>query len=185
MSNPKKKLRTDEAETMSEDREAAVADGQEQTPDTGEDVRVYIDRLQRLQAEFENYKKRTARDYALIEERVADQTILGFLGLYDNLERAFAGHATDRDTESFVAGIEQIFSQFSQHLEQLGVERIPGVGEPFDPAVHEALLSVRSEQAKNTILEEFLPGYRRTERVLRTSKVSVSQGPAPLEEADE
>lgn len=182
MSNLKKRLKTDEAETLSEDREAALAGDQEQA---GDEVQVYIERLQRLQAEFENYKKRTARDYAAIEERVADQTILGFLGLYDNLERAFASHTTDKDTESFVAGIEQIFGQFSQLLEQLGVERIPGVGEPFDPAVHEALLGVKSEQERNTILEEFLPGYRRTDRVLRASKVSVSQGPASTEEADE
>lgn len=182
MSNLKKKLKTEEAEVPAEDRAAVEVTSQEQASD---EAQGYIERLQRLQAEFENYKKRTARDYAAIEERVADQAILGFLGLYDNLERAFASHASDTDTESFVAGIEQIFGQFSQLLEQLGVERIPSVAEPFDPAVHEALLSVKSEQKKNTILEEFLPGYRRAGRVLRASKVSVSQGPASTEEADE
>jgi len=185
MSNPKKKRQTDDPQTPNEEQEATVGTDPEQSVDANDEIRTYVDRLQRLQAEFENYKKRTAREYASVEERIADQTILGFLGLYDNLERAFASHTTDKDTESFVAGVEQIFGQFSQLLEQLGVERIPGVGEPFDPAIHEALLSVKSDQEKNTILEEFLPGYRRTDRVLRASKVSVSQGPAPLEEADE
>lgn len=182
MSNPKKEAKKDDTGIPIENLDSASAEDQEQASD---DVSVYIDRLQRLQAEFENYKKRTAREYAAIEERIEDRMILGFLSLYDNLERAFASHAADKDTKSFVAGVEQIFGQFSQLLEQLGVERIPGVGEPFDPAVHEALLGVNSNQEKNSILEEFLPGYRRAERVLRASKVSVSQGPALTEEADE
>ena len=181
MNNPKKTKR-DETEIPVEQVDAPVTEDQENA--NGE-LSSYIDRLQRLQAEFENYKKRTAREYSAVEERVEDRTILGFLGLYDNLERAFASHATDKDTESFVAGLEQIFGQFSQLLEQYGVERIPGVGESFDPAVHEALLSVASDQQKNSILEEFLPGYRRGDRVLRASKVSVSRGSTPTEEADE
>jgi len=181
MNEPKKRKKADtDVPIETPDMDASEERGQPEN-----EISVYIDRLQRLQAEFENYKKRTAREYAAIEERVEDRTILGFLDLYDNLQRAFANHATDKDTESFVAGVEQIFGQFSQLLEQFGVQRIPTVGEPFHPAVHEALLSVESDQERNRILEEFLPGYQRGERVLRASKVSVSQGSAPTEEADE
>ena len=143
-----------------------------------------IDRLRRLQAEFENYKKRTARETLSLEERVVDRTIGDFLGLYDNLQRAFASYTSDQNVETFVAGMEQIFGQFSQLLERLGVERLDPVGTTFDPALHEALLGVPSDEPKNTILEEFLPGYVRGGRVLRASKVSVSQGPAPTEEED-
>jgi len=142
-----------------------------------------IDRLQRLQAEFENYKKRTARDIAALEERSTDQVLLQFLVPYENLERAFRSYANDQNVEAFVAGVEQIFAQFAQILDQRGVERIPSVGVPFDPALHEALLTVPSEEKKNTIIEEFSPGYRRDGRVLRASKVSVSQGPAAQEES--
>ena len=141
-----------------------------------------IDRLQRLQAEFENYKKRTARDSGALEERVADQVLLDFLTPYENLERAFRSYASDQNVEPFVAGVERIFAQFAQILEQRGVERIPSVGVPFDPALHEALLAVPTEQDKNTIIEEFSPGYRRNGRVLRVTKVTVSQGPAVQEE---
>ncbi len=141
-----------------------------------------IDRLRRLQAEFENYKKRTARDIATLEERVVDQALLEFLTPYENLERAFRSYADDQNVEAFVAGVEQIFAQFARILEQRGVERIPSVGDPFDPALHEALLAAPSEEEKNTIIEEFSPGYRRDGRVLRASKVSVSQGPAAQEE---
>ena len=142
----------------------------------------WIDRLQRLQAEFENYKKRTARDIVTVEDRVVDQVILDFLTPYENLERAFRSYASDQNVESFVAGVEQIFAQFAQILEQRGVERMPSVGVPFDPALHEALLVAPSEEGKNTIIEEFSPGYRRNGRVLRASKVTVSQGPAAQEE---
>jgi molecular chaperone GrpE len=141
-----------------------------------------IDRLQRLQAEFENYKKRTARDVETLEERVADRVILDFLTPYENLERAFRSYASDQNVETFVSGVEQIFAQFARLLDQRNVERIPAVGAPFDPTLHEALLTAPSEEEKNTVIEEFSPGYRRNGRVLRPSKVAVSQGPVVQEE---
>ena len=141
-----------------------------------------IDRLQRLQAEFENYKKRTARDVETLEERIADRVILDFLTPYENLERAFRSYASDENVETFVSGVEQIFAQFARLLDQRDVERIPAVGAPFDPTLHEALLTAPSEEEKNTVIEEFSPGYRRNGRVLRPSKVAVSQGPVVQEE---
>lgn len=146
------------------------------------ETRSCIDRLLRLQAEFENYKKRMARDIEAWEERVTDQVLLEFLTPYENLERAFRSYAADQNAESFVAGVEQIFAQFARILDQRGVEPIESIGAPFDPALHEALLVAPSEEEKNTIIEEFSPGYRRDGRVLRASKVSVSQGPDAQEE---
>jgi molecular chaperone GrpE len=146
-----------------------------------EEIRSLVDRLQRLQAEFENYRKRILRDLAAVEERTSDGEILIFLPLYDNLERAFAVYAKDADVKAFVAGVERIFGQFAQILDQKRVERIPAVGARFDPALHEALLSIHSPEEKNLILEEFSPGYVRGDRTLQPSKVSVSQGPAQEE----
>jgi molecular chaperone GrpE len=147
-----------------------------------DELRATIDRLQRLQAEFENYKKRALRDSVLYEQRVSDRLIVDFLPLYDNLERAFQSFATNEDVDTFVAGIEQIFGQFKQVIESKGVERIDVTDQFFDPALHEAMLSVPNDIQKNRILEEFTPGYIREERVLRPSRVSVSQGPALSEE---
>ncbi len=149
-----------------------------------EEIRVLIDRLKRLQAEFDNYRKRILRDVAAIEERTSDREILAFLPLYDNLERAFSVYAKDAIVEDFVSGVERIFGQFAQILEQKGVLRIPTVGERFDPARHEALLSIHSAEERNVILEEFSPGYMRADRMLQPSKVSVSQGPAPKGEEE-
>ena len=166
--------------------DGATTERVDDTAATADDaLRGMVERLQRLQAEFENYKKRMAREAARIEERTADRVIGDIIGLYDNVERAFESYADDHNVASFVAGVEQIFGQFSQLLEKLGVTRIPAIGETFDPAIHEALLCVPSKMRENAILEEFLPGYTRDGRVLRPSKVSVSQGPGSMEEEDQ
>jgi molecular chaperone GrpE len=143
-----------------------------------EEIRSLVDRLKRLQAEFENYRKRVLRDLATAEERTSDREILAFLPLFDNMTRAFSAYAKDADVAAFVSGMESIFGQFAQILEQKGVRRIPALGERFDPALHEALLSIHSQREKNVIIEEFSPGYARGERTLQPSKVTVSQGPA-------
>jgi len=159
-----------------------TADAEAPVNENGTELASCIDRLQRLQAEFENYKKRIARDIGTLEERAIDQVLVDFLTPYENLERAFCSYESDGNVKSFVAGVEQIFAQFAQILERRRVERIPAAGVPFDPAVHEALLTVPSAEEKNTIIEEFSPGYQRNGRVLRASKVTVSQGPAGQEE---
>lgn len=136
-----------------------------------------IDRLKRLQAEFENYKKRMARDAIALEEQTTNQVILDFLPLFDNFERAFANFTgNEEDVQAFIEGIERIFAQFDQLLKQKGVAQIDAVGCQFDPTKHEALLSAPSTEEKDLILEEFEPGYTRNKQVLRPSKVKVSQG---------
>lgn len=149
------------------------------------ELRSTIDRLQRLQAEFENYKKRAMRDAAAYEQRISDRLILDVLPLYDNLQRAFQSLSSNQDIETFVAGIEQIFAQFQQLMDAKGVSPIKAESQPFDPALHEAMLCMPSDIEKNMIIEEFMPGYLRDERVLRPSRVSVSQGPPLSKEETE
>jgi len=149
-----------------------------------EELASCIDRLKHLQADFENYKKRTAREMVAQEERVADRVILDFLPLYDNLERAFASLSETGDHEAFIEGVKQIAAQFEQILEQKGVSPIDATGRPFDPEYHEALLSVASETDCNTVLEEFERGYLRSGRVLRPCKVKVSKGAPEMKEEE-
>jgi len=147
-----------------------------------EELRSYVDRLQHLQAEFENYKKRMLREMSQFEERIADREIIDFIPLYDNLQRAFTNYSNETEAASFVGGLEKIFAQFDQLLKAKGVIPIRAQGELFDPNKHEALLSVESSEGKNTILEEFERGYKRNGRVLRPSKVKVSKGQLDTEE---
>jgi molecular chaperone GrpE len=175
----------DPAAAQPDNAQAGEVDLQAQWAAKDDEVRSLVDRLKRLQAEFENYRKRVLRDLAAVEERTSDQEILAFLPLYDNLARAFSAFAKDADVDAFVSGTERIFGQFAQILDQKGVQLIPAMGERFDPSLHEALLSVHSEQGRNVILEEFSPGYVRGARTLQPSKVAVSQGPAQEEKEEQ
>lgn len=147
-----------------------------------EETRSLVDRLKRLQAEFENYKKRVQREMGSLEERISDREILDFIPLFDNMERAFMSYSGNNDVGSFIEGIERIFAQFSQVLKHKGVVPIEVLGRRFDPAKHEALLSVESDEEENMVLEEFERGYLRNERLLRPNKVKVSRGKPKTEE---
>jgi len=139
-----------------------------------------IERLQRLAADFENYKKRVARDNEEVFRRLEDALLLEILPIYDNFERAFRTFNKNNDKDSFIEGVERIFAQFHTFLTDKGVRPIPALGETFDPLLHEALITVETPEAGGKVLEEFERGYQRSGRVLRPSKVKVSRHrPAP------
>ncbi|MCL6642730.1 MAG: nucleotide exchange factor GrpE [Candidatus Bipolaricaulota bacterium] len=134
-----------------------------------------VERLQRLAADFENYKKRVARDNEEIFRRLEDALLLEILPIYDNFERAFRTFTKNNDKDSFIEGVERIFAQFHTFLTNKGVQPIPALGETFDPLLHEALITVETTEAGGKVLEEFERGYQRSGRVLRPSKVKVSR----------
>lgn len=134
-----------------------------------------IERLQRVHADFENYKKRVAREHEEVLRRLEDALLLEILPIYDNFERAFRTFNKNNDKDSFIEGIERIFAQFHSFLANKGVQPIPAVGETFDPLLHEALITVETTEAGGKVLEEFERGYQRAGRVLRPSKVKVSK----------
>lgn len=151
-----------------------------------EQIEEYIDRIKHIQADFENYKKRVARERAELERLVEDRVILKFIPIYDNLERAFKSFNHNNDKDSFIEGMERIFSQFRYLLEGEGVEPIESLGKKFDPALHEALLTVEHDGEPNVVLEEFERGYLRRGRLLRPSRVKVSrQKSKAKEESDQ
>jgi molecular chaperone GrpE len=149
------------------------------------DTKAFLERLKRLQAEFDNYKKRMARDAAALQERTVNQVLVKVLPLLDSIERACSIHGSDDEAAALCEGLQQIRSQFEQLLHSYEVEKVTAVGTPFDPAVHEAILAVESARAKNTVVEEVRPGYVRYGRTLRPAQVTVSQGPTPDREEDE
>ncbi|MCI2425450.1 nucleotide exchange factor GrpE [Candidatus Acetothermia bacterium] len=134
-----------------------------------------VDRLKRLQADFENYKKRISKEVHVLEERVADWEILSFLPLYDNMRRAFSSFNGNEDTKAFIEGMKKVFAQFDDILRQKAITPIEAVGNLFDPNRHEALLIVPTEKEDKIILEEFEQGYCRSGRVIRPSKVKVGK----------
>ena len=138
-------------------------------------LKEYLDRLRRAQADFENYKKRMQKEQEQMALLLEDRLISDFLPLYDNLERAFRSYNSNQDKDSFIEGTERIFAQFHSFIESRGVLAMKALGEVFDPALHEALITVESTESGGKVLEEFERGFLRNGRVIRPSKVKVSK----------
>ena len=156
---------TPEQETKAEDSAAAqAAEAPEKTDDT--------DRYLRLMAEFDNYKKRSARERENIYTDIRVDTVTKFLPVYDNLERAVAAETAD---EAYKKGVELTFQQLLEVFKKLGVEAIPAEGEKFDPNFHNAVMHVEDESAgENMIVQELQKGFRIGDKVIRFSMVKVA-----------
>ena len=126
-------------------------------------------------ADFENYRKRAARDHASFAARASEALVKELLPVLDDLERALEA-AEQHEEAKLEDGVRLVHRSFFQALQKQGLEQIETNGR-FDPHVHEALLSQPSEQEEGSILQVIQPGYRLGERVLRPARVVVSAGP--------
>jgi molecular chaperone GrpE len=134
-----------------------------------------IDRLARLQAEFENARKRSAREQQDFREYALADAIKALLPTLDSFERALQ---TNADQSEFRSGIELIYKQFEDALTKLGLRAIPAKGEVFDPHLHEAIEMVdTTNAADHQILEELQRGYKLKDRLLRPAMVKVARNP--------
>lgn len=137
----------------------------------------YLDALQRLKAEFDNFRKRNDRERQTIALGATREVVRDLLPVMDNLERAVA--ALGDQGEGIVAGLEMVRGQLSGLLTGHGVEEIPARGEPFDPTVHEAIAQVPSaDHAEGTVVEVVEKGYRHSEHVLRPTRVVIAARPS-------
>jgi molecular chaperone GrpE len=137
----------------------------------------HLDDLKRVAAEFENYRKRVARDQASLAARAHERLVKELLPVLDDLERALEAAADSRDSERgrVEEGVRLVQRELQEALGKEGLVEIETNGR-FDPHVHEALLSQPSEQDEGAILEVLQKGYRLGDRVLRPARVVVSQG---------
>jgi len=131
-----------------------------------------LDRLARLQAEFENARKRAERDRISDRDYATGKVVENFLPVMDNFELALKSKSSE---EQLRAGVELIVKQMEEILRQMQVVPVPAVGEPFDPRQHEALGSVdRDDLPDQYVAEEIRRGYKLRERLLRPSLVRVA-----------
>lgn len=136
-------------------------------------VEDYLGQIQRLKADFDNYRRRMMQEQARWQDQAVGQFVLQVLPVLDNLERAAA--SGNSDTAALRQGLELTLRQFRDTLEKAGVEPIEAVGQPFDPNVHEAMMRVDGEgMAEDTVLEEFQKGYMYKGQVLRPTLVKVA-----------
>ena len=142
----------------------------------------HLNDLKRLAAEFENYKKRTAREQASLSARATERLVKELLPIVDDLERALQA-AEEHEEAKLEEGVRLVHRQLASALEREGLAEIETNGK-FDPHVHEALLSQPSEADEGSVIEVLQKGYRLGDRVLRPARVVVSAAlPAPPEEA--
>jgi molecular chaperone GrpE len=141
----------------------------------------YWDRLLRLQAEFDNAKKRMARQRLEFVKYANEEIILELLGILDDLERSVeAIQKKHEDPQGFLKGIEMILARLYEMLKKKGVKPIETKGKKFDPTLHEALMQEETDKFhEDTIIEEFQKGYMLEDRVIRTAKVKVAAAKKP------
>lgn len=164
-------------ETATEDECGApeAADFHALIADLEERNRELASALAAARADFFNYRKRIERDRQRERVMAGEEKAMEFLPVLDNLDRALAAEGA-ADGSSILQGVTMVRRQFLSVLESMGVERIPTVGMPFSPEIHEAVAAEETDDPeKNGIITgEIQPGYRSGERVLRPAKVKVA-----------
>ncbi len=135
----------------------------------------HYDHLLRLQADFDNYRKRTQKEKTEIIKYASERVIGDLLPVLDNFERAVSAAQINPDFSAFSQGVEMILRQLQTALSKEGLKAIEAIGQQFDPNLHDAVLRVESEEhPENTVVDELQKGYYLKEKVLRPSMVKVS-----------
>lgn len=156
-------------ETAAKEKKDAVKDKKDDAKD--KEIAELKDKLLRNMAEYDNYRKRTARERIELEPDLTAKITSEFLPVLDNLDRALATACTD---ENYKKGIEMIHDSFLDTLSKLGVEEIPTENEDFNPSFHQAVQQVADEEKESgKIAATFQKGYKIGDKVLRFSMVSV------------
>lgn len=184
--NEQEELNETEAETAEAEQTAAEADApaeetqtemlEKQLKELQERLEEKENKLLRVQADFENYKRRARLDLE-VAEKYRSQRIISDLPLaLDNFERALQIDPDNEQTKSLLQGMEMVHRQILEALKNEGVEQIPSVGEQFDPNMHQAVMQVEDEAYEsNAVVEELQKGYKLKDRVIRPSMVKVNQ----------
>jgi molecular chaperone GrpE len=134
------------------------------------------ERLLRTAADFDNFRKRSRKDIADAERRVQEDLLRSLLPTFDNLERAVAHAGTAADLKALTDGLKLVMRQFQDTLGGLGIERVATQGKPFDPAEHEAVQHVASNEVPpGAVVQELQAGYRWQGRLMRPALVVVSK----------
>ncbi|MEE4252751.1 MAG: nucleotide exchange factor GrpE [Desulfuromusa sp.] len=150
------------------------------------DIKVHQEQYLRTLAEMENLRKRTQRDKEDLAKFANENILREILPVIDNLERA-VDHAEQAETnDGLFEGVQMTLTQFSQLLTKFGVEPVDAVGQPFDPAYHQAMGQLESdEHPVNTVVQQMQKGYQLNSRLLRPAFVMLAKAPANKEtEAD-
>ncbi|MEM5015730.1 nucleotide exchange factor GrpE [Metabacillus indicus] len=177
---------------MSQEEEAAEAQaGQEEAQEQGSDelseAKAKIEELEaklsdtenrmyRLQADLDNFRRRARLDMEFAQKYRSQNLITDILPALDNFERALKIDTDDEKTQSLLQGMDMVYRQLIQALQNEGAEAIQAEGQPFDPHLHQAVMQVEDENFEaGTVIEEFQKGYKLKDRIIRPAMVKVNQ----------
>lgn len=172
-----KTMNTESTENLEQEVEETTAEPQQEAqaeaaPQVDEKLAQAEEKYLRLAAEYDNYRKRTAKEKESAWTNAKAQTVAAFLPVYDNLERALKQQTTD---EAYAKGVEMTMKGLQNALSGLGVELIPALGETFDPNRHNAVMHVEDDAAEeNTVVEVFQQGFTCGDKVIRFAMVKVA-----------
>ena len=153
--------------------EAECAEAAKKLAEAEEKLAEANDKYTRLFAEYDNYRKRTLKEREGIYTDAYVDAVTEILPILDNMERAL--QYKDNDSENIAKGLEMIMKSFSETLTKMGVSEIEAIGKPFDPNFHNAVMHVDDEAyGENEIVEVFMKGYVKGDKVLRHSMVKVA-----------
>jgi molecular chaperone GrpE len=140
------------------------------------EVERWKDKCLRTAADFDNYRKRARREVDDAVRRAREDLLRDLLPVFDNLERAVSHGESATDVQALVEGLRMVMRVFGDTLSKLGVSRVQSVGEPFDPALHEAIQQLESnDYPPGSVAAEVLAGYRMGERLIRPASVVVAK----------
>ena len=172
-----KTMNTESTENLEQEVEETTAEPQQEAqaeaaPQVDEKLAQAEEKYLRLAAEYDNYRRRTAKEKESAWTNAKAQTVAAFLPVYDNLERALKQQTTD---EAYAKGVEMTMKGLQDALSGLGVELIPALGETFDPNRHNAVMHVEDDAAEeNTVVEVFQQGFTCGDKVIRFAMVKVA-----------
>ena len=135
----------------------------------------YLDHLRRLQAEFDNYRKRVLKEQTLAIELAAEPVVRRLLEVLDEFELALMAATDKPDFDRFLHGVELVYAKLLDSLRAEGLERIEAEGKPFDPELHEALMQSGEGDGEPVVVDVLRPGYTLRGRVVRPAGVRVTR----------
>jgi len=145
-----------------------------------EELKTQSERYLRLAAEFDNYKKRTSRQYAEIVKNANEDLILDLLGVLDDFGRALQNNNEVKNPdsgtwpESFISGMKLIYDKLMNMLKSRGVAQFDSLEQPFDAQRHDAVMQLPSDKEEGTIIGVITPGYMMNDKIIRHAKVIVA-----------
>ena len=149
-----------------------------------DEAKEHHERYLRTLADMENLRKRTQREKEDLSKFANENILKEILPVIDNLERAVEHAENNESAEGLLEGVRMTLTQFSQVLERFGVEPVDAMGQMFDPALHQAMGQMESDQPVNTVVQQMQKGYQLNQRLLRPAFVMIAK-PSAAKNAEE